>query len=207
MNAAAPIISRISSMSSGAPATRGMRRASSSSTPRASAIPTSTPRMMVMIPSRAAHKNCSRTQTPKKRQIAAKTRRTFQRTLFGKAEFVPGFAPHPALRFAQGRPLPRERAQKYTGAVPAHLVFISLFLGLVSGRQMVELHADPAVKSIGILVGNQEVARLTQPPWRQEVDLGAELVPRELAAIGYDEKGEEIARATQVLNLPRPDRK
>ena len=88
--------------------------------------------------------------------------------------------------------------------MPAHLVFITLFLGLVSGKQMVQLHADAAVKSIRILLAGQEVARLTQPPWRQEIDLGPELVPRELAAIGYDDKGEEIGRATQVLNLPRP---
>ncbi|HEY6843833.1 MAG TPA: hypothetical protein VI391_06670 [Thermoanaerobaculia bacterium] len=88
--------------------------------------------------------------------------------------------------------------------MPAHLVFISLFLGLVSGKQMVELHADPAVTSIRILLANQEIARLTQPPWRQEIDLGPELTPRELTAIAYDDKGEEIGRASQILNLPRP---
>jgi len=95
-------------------------------------------------------------------------------------------------------------AFQYTGSMPAHLVFISLFLGIVSGKQMVELQADPAIQSIRILLANQEIARLTEPPWRQEIDLGKELVPRELTAIGYDGKGEEIARATQLLNLPRP---
>src|SRR5262249_37571299 len=50
----------------------------------------------------------------------------------------------------------------------------------------------------------REVAVLTQPPWRATVDLGAELTPRQPAAIGLDAHGNEIARATQILNLPRP---
>jgi len=66
----------------------------------------------------------------------------------------------------------------------------------------VELRADREVASIRITLAGQEVARLTQPPWRTELDLGNELVPRELRASGYDANGNEIARTSEFLNLP-----
>ena len=85
---------------------------------------------------------------------------------------------------------------------PAHIAFISLFLGIVSGKQAVELRADKEVASIRITLAGQEVARLTQPPWRTALDLGSELVPRELRASGYDANGNEIAQTSEFLNLP-----
>ncbi|HUJ12840.1 MAG TPA: hypothetical protein VL284_03535 [Thermoanaerobaculia bacterium] len=88
--------------------------------------------------------------------------------------------------------------------MPSHLIFLTLFLGIVSGKQGIELQADPAIKSIRILLANSEIARLTQPPWRCEIDLGPEIVPRVLEAVGYDADGSEVARASQALNLPRP---
>src|SRR5207248_10787863 len=88
--------------------------------------------------------------------------------------------------------------------VPSHLIFISLFLGIVAGKQGIEMQADPSIASIRLTLAGQEIARLTQPPWRTEIDVGSNLVPRELEAIGYDAKGNEVGRASQVLNLPRP---
>ena len=88
--------------------------------------------------------------------------------------------------------------------MPSHLIFISLFLGIVSGKQVIQLQADPEIASIRVVLAGQEIARLTQPPWRVDADLGPELVPRELEAIGYDAKGDEVARASQILNLPKP---
>ena len=88
--------------------------------------------------------------------------------------------------------------------MPSHLIFITLFLGIVSAKQGIELQADPGIASIRLLLAGQEIARLTQPPWRTEIDLGSNLVPRELEAIGYDANGHEAGRASQVLNLPRP---
>lgn len=88
--------------------------------------------------------------------------------------------------------------------MPSHLIFISIFLGIVSGKQGLELQADPDIKSIRVTLGGKEVAQMTQPPWRTEIDLGTELVPRELAATGYDANGNEIGRTSQVLNLPKP---
>jgi hypothetical protein len=84
------------------------------------------------------------------------------------------------------------------------LVFLSLFLGLVSGKQPVDLRAAAAVKSIVILLGDREAARIAAPPWHAVVDFGAELAPRELVAVAYDERGNELTRVSQIINLPRP---
>ena len=88
--------------------------------------------------------------------------------------------------------------------MPAHIAFITLFLGIVSGKQGIEVQADNNIASIRVTIAGLEIARLTKPPWRAEIDLGPELVPRELQAIGYDASGNEVARASQVLNLPQP---
>src|SRR5213593_1848721 len=84
------------------------------------------------------------------------------------------------------------------------IVFLSLFLGLVSSKQPIDLHVDDAIKSVRIAVDGREVATLTQPPWHTVLDFGNEIVPRELMAIGYDAGGNEVARTSQTLNLPRP---
>ena len=86
--------------------------------------------------------------------------------------------------------------------MPSSIAFITLFLGIVSGKQVVQLRADASVAFVRITVAGAEVARLTQAPWRVEIDLGPELVPRELQAIGYDVNGSEVGRASQFLNLP-----
>src|SRR3989442_9837171 len=78
-----------------------------------------------------------------------------------------------------------------------------MFLGLASGLQPIELQTDATVKSIRITLAGREAAHLAQPPWRTEIDLGLELVPREVQAIAYDENGNELGRASQLLNLPR----
>jgi hypothetical protein len=86
----------------------------------------------------------------------------------------------------------------------AQLVFLSLFLGLVSGRGNVELQAGPAIKSIQVLLDSRQVAVMQHPPWRAAVDFGPAIAPGELVAIGFDEHGNEIARVAQTVNLPRP---
>jgi hypothetical protein len=86
----------------------------------------------------------------------------------------------------------------------AQIVFITLYLGLISGRQPVELHAGPDVKSIRILVDGRESAVLKAPPWRATVDLGRAFEPRGLTAVGYDRDGDEIGRTSQTINMPRP---
>jgi hypothetical protein len=86
----------------------------------------------------------------------------------------------------------------------AQIVFLTLFLGIVSGSHPVSLQVSGPVKTVRMMLGTRQVAVLTQPPWRATIDFERELAPRELTAVGFDENGREIARATQVLNLPRP---
>jgi hypothetical protein len=88
--------------------------------------------------------------------------------------------------------------------VSAQIVFLTLYLGLISGRQPVELQAGPDVKSVRILLDGREAAMLKAPPWEAVVDLGTEFEPRGLVAVGYDRDGDEIARTSQIINLPRP---
>jgi hypothetical protein len=84
------------------------------------------------------------------------------------------------------------------------IVFVSLFLGLVSGTQWVEMRADPEVKTIRITLGSHEVAALARPPWQTAIDFGGDLEPSQLVATGFNDRGEVVASASQFLNLPRP---
>jgi hypothetical protein len=84
------------------------------------------------------------------------------------------------------------------------VIFLSLFLGLVTGMQTVALQVDAAVKSVRIDLRGREVARLDKAPWSAKVDFGSALTPGELTAIAYDGEGKELARTSQVINLSRP---
>ncbi|HKS22577.1 MAG TPA: hypothetical protein VJZ76_07255 [Thermoanaerobaculia bacterium] len=84
------------------------------------------------------------------------------------------------------------------------IVFLTVYLGLITGRQPFELRVDPAVKLVRFYLDGQKVDALGAPPWRTIVDLGNSIKPHELVAQGLDEKGEEIARVSQIINLPRP---
>jgi hypothetical protein len=84
------------------------------------------------------------------------------------------------------------------------IVFLSLFLGLITGIQSVDLQVDVAVKSVRIELGGREVARMDKAPWSAKVDFGRTLTPNELTAIAYDANGKEVARTSQLINLSRP---
>jgi hypothetical protein len=84
------------------------------------------------------------------------------------------------------------------------IVFLSLFLGLVTGVQNVTLRVDDGVKSVRIELGGREVARMQSAPWSARVDFGAALRPTELTAIAYDGDGKEITRVAQTINMSRP---
>ena len=86
----------------------------------------------------------------------------------------------------------------------SQVVFLSLFLGLMGGRHVVDLQVGPDVRSVRMQLNDRAVAVLQEPPWRATVDFGSAIVPAELVAIGYDAKGNEVARAKQLINVPRP---
>jgi len=84
------------------------------------------------------------------------------------------------------------------------VVFLSLFLGLVTGIQSVTLQVDDAVKSVRIELSGREVARMEKAPWSAKIDFGHDLLPARLTAIAYDGHANEIARTSQLINLSRP---
>jgi hypothetical protein len=86
----------------------------------------------------------------------------------------------------------------------AHIVFLTLYLGLVTGKQPIEVQADPGVVAMKFVIDGQPVVSLTAPPWRAIIDFGKALRPQELVAVGFDKEGNELGRASQSINLPRP---
>jgi len=86
----------------------------------------------------------------------------------------------------------------------AEIVFLSRFLGLVTGEQTVVLEPDAEVRSVALLLDDRRVSSIGAPPWSAKVDLGTELAPHELTAVGYDAAGAEVARGVQILNITRP---
>jgi hypothetical protein len=84
------------------------------------------------------------------------------------------------------------------------LVFISLFLGLISGPTQIDLQGGPGIRSVRIQLDGHQVAEIRNAPWSATVDFGTLAVPGELLATGYDDQGREVARVSQLVNLPRP---
>jgi len=83
------------------------------------------------------------------------------------------------------------------------ITFLTVYLGLIAGHQPVELRVDPTVRTIQLLLDGKKIDVLGAPPWRSVVDFGPTIQPHELVARALDEKGEEITRVSQFINLPR----
>jgi hypothetical protein len=84
------------------------------------------------------------------------------------------------------------------------IAFLTLFLGLTAGKQPVELAVQGPVSAVELTLDGAVVVRLGGPPWRTRLDFGTALEPHELVARALDDKGQEVGRARQILNLPRP---
>ena len=82
--------------------------------------------------------------------------------------------------------------------------FATLFLGLVVGSHEVELMVDANVAAVELRLDGDAVGRVDGEPWVVKVDFGRELAPARLEAIAYDASGNQIARAAQAINRPRP---
>ncbi len=84
------------------------------------------------------------------------------------------------------------------------MAFLTLFLGLITGVHPVELTvAGPQVARIELLLDGRTVGVLTGSPWILTADFGDDLAPHELAAVGFDREGREVAEARQWINMPR----
>ena len=82
--------------------------------------------------------------------------------------------------------------------------FLTLFLGIVAGPQEVALLADPQVTRVELRLDGDTVAKAEGSPWEMEINLGAVPLPHLLEAVGFDSDGDEVGRARQFLNVPRP---
>ncbi len=84
------------------------------------------------------------------------------------------------------------------------IAFVSLFLGLLTGPQTVELAVAEKVASVELRLDGAVVGTLSGPPWQLEIDFGAALTTHELTAVARDAGGFELDRAVQRINVPRP---
>ncbi len=66
------------------------------------------------------------------------------------------------------------------------------------------MNVQGRVAEVELLLDGEEVATFDSPPWVAPIDLGPALSPHELVARALDEKGSEITRVRQWINMPRP---
>ncbi len=83
------------------------------------------------------------------------------------------------------------------------IAFVTLFLGLFYGPAEIELSAAPGVARIELYVDGDLVSELTGP-WVAKLDLGPDIVPRELVAVAKDAEGRQVGEVRQWINRPRP---
>jgi len=84
------------------------------------------------------------------------------------------------------------------------IAFLTLFLGLVTGVQPVELTVtDPQVARVELRLDGRTVGVLGGAPWRLPCDFGAALAPHELVAVGFNSAGVPVGEARQWINMPR----
>jgi hypothetical protein len=83
------------------------------------------------------------------------------------------------------------------------VAFVTLFLSLITGPQMVEVSVTGPVARVEIRIDGETVGVINGEPWKAECDFGG-LRPFVLEAVAFDGEGNESARARQLVNLPRP---
>lgn len=88
--------------------------------------------------------------------------------------------------------------------MPAQIVFLTLYLGLVGGTQPVQVKVGAEVTSVRFLLDGRDMGVLKSEPWTLIVDFGPPFEPHELVAVAYDRHGDESGRVSQFINLPRP---
>ncbi len=84
------------------------------------------------------------------------------------------------------------------------IAFLTLFLGLAAGPQNVAVDVRGPAARVEIWLDAARVAEIHHAPWQANVALGTEVRPHRLEARALDAQGAVVARAMQVLNLPRP---
>ncbi|NOZ79686.1 MAG: hypothetical protein GXP48_11005 [Acidobacteria bacterium] len=85
------------------------------------------------------------------------------------------------------------------------VTFLTLFIGVVSGLQTVQVAVTHPVVRVELRLNGKQVATLHAPLWRTTLDLGDGLMPSVLEAVAYDRRGAETGRDRQLLNLPQQE--
>jgi hypothetical protein len=88
--------------------------------------------------------------------------------------------------------------------VPAQIVFLTLYLGLIGGQNPVRVQVGTEVTSVRFLLDGRDLGVLKSAPWTFIVDFGPPFEPHELVAVAYGRDGYEAGRVSQLINLPRP---
>ena len=88
---------------------------------------------------------------------------------------------------------------------PALIEIVTLFLGLVTGPQPVEIAAGTEVASVEIRLDGQTVGRLDAPLRQTEIDLGEALAPHDLVVVALDGEGRELGRDRRWINIDLPE--
>ena len=83
------------------------------------------------------------------------------------------------------------------------VTILSAFLGLVIGVHAVEVDPSGDVVAVEFVLDGVSVGVLDAAPWVVDCDFGPEIAPHELVVIGRDSDGQEIARASRWINVPR----
>ncbi len=83
------------------------------------------------------------------------------------------------------------------------VAFVTFFLGLHLGSQVVEVAVTEEVAAVRIELDEQLVGTMVGEPWQLVCDFGTELAPHKLVAVAVDAAGSELDRAERSINLPR----
>jgi len=81
------------------------------------------------------------------------------------------------------------------------LTFLTLFLGLTVGPQPVTVAVDGPAHQVRVVLDGEVCGERQAPPWVFRCDFGDELAPHRLEAVAFDERGSELGRSEQAVNL------
>ncbi|MFN7987317.1 MAG: hypothetical protein U0529_07595 [Thermoanaerobaculia bacterium] len=84
------------------------------------------------------------------------------------------------------------------------IAFVTLFLGLVHGTVPLRLAAAEGVAVVEIYLDDERVLDVYGPPFEAALDLGPEIVPREVVAVARARDGRRLGEVRQWINRPRP---
>ncbi len=79
--------------------------------------------------------------------------------------------------------------------------FLTLFLGLFSGPQVVELRVAEPVAAVAVQLDGGAVATIDAAPWELEIDFGSDPEPHRLVAVARDAAGRELDRVAAWVNV------